>query len=82
MPFVMNLACIILHMTMNESLVAATINAAGSLGESDMHGSIEVGKWANFVVVDAPAWEHLVYQLGEPPIAHVVKRGRIVVDHK
>ena len=78
MPFVMNLACILLRMTMNEALVAATINAAGSLGQSDMHGSIEVGKWGNFVLVDAPKWEHLVYQLGEPPIAQVIKRGKIV----
>jgi len=79
MPFVMNLACIILKMTMNEALVAATINAAGSLGQSDLHGSIEVGKWGNLVVVDAPMWEHLVYQLGEPPIAHVIKKGRVVL---
>jgi len=29
MPHVMNLACVLLRMTMNEALVAATINAAG-----------------------------------------------------
>lgn len=78
MPLVMNLACVTLKMSMNEALVAATINAAGSLGKSDLHGSIEPGKWGNFVVVDAPNWEHLVYQLGEPPIADVIKQGNIV----
>lgn len=31
MPFVMNLACVQLKMTMNEALVASTINAAGIL---------------------------------------------------
>lgn len=30
MPHVMNLACILMKMTMNEALVAATINAAGT----------------------------------------------------
>lgn len=29
MPFVMNLACILMHMNMNEALVAATLNSAG-----------------------------------------------------
>jgi len=78
MPMVMNLACVLLRMTMNEALVAATINAAGSLGRSDQHGSIEVGKWANCVVVDAPRWEHIVYQMGEPPIAAVIREGDVL----
>lgn len=29
MPFVMNLACILMHLNMNEALVAATLNSAG-----------------------------------------------------
>ena len=53
-PLTMHLACVILHMSMNEALVAATINAAASLGRSKSHGSIEVGKVADLVVVDAP----------------------------
>ncbi|KAK8816492.1 hypothetical protein WA556_001436, partial [Blastocystis sp. ATCC 50177/Nand II] len=32
MPFVMNLSCILMGMTMNEALVAGTLNAAASLG--------------------------------------------------
>lgn len=30
MPFVMNLACVLMRMTLKESLVAATLNAAGT----------------------------------------------------
>jgi imidazolonepropionase len=30
MPYVMNLACILMHMTLQEALVASTINAAGN----------------------------------------------------
>ena len=34
-------------MTMNEALVAGTLNAAASLGHSDMYGSLEVGKYGD-----------------------------------
>lgn len=54
MPLVMNLACITLRMSMPEVLVAATLNAAAALGRSDMHGSLEIGKLANFLILDNP----------------------------
>jgi len=82
MPLVMNLACVNLKMTMNEALVAATINAAGSLGKSETHGSLEVGKVGDMIILDAPKWEHLIYQLGDPPISAVIKRGVVVAARK
>lgn len=36
MPLTMHLACVNLRMTMNESLAAATLNAAGSLGKGPL----------------------------------------------
>ena len=42
MPVVMHLACVNLRMSLPESLAAATINSAHSLGRSETHGSIEV----------------------------------------
>jgi imidazolonepropionase len=78
MPFVMNLACVTMKMTMNEALVAATLNAAASLHESHDYGSIEVGKWADFVILKSPRWEHLIYELVDPPIERVIIRGDIV----
>jgi len=53
-PIVMHLACVLLHLSMPEALVAATLNAAASLGKSDSHGSLEVGKLADMIVIDAP----------------------------
>ena len=53
-PVVMHLACVILHMNMNEALVAATLNAAASLGKSHSQGSIQEGKLGDLVLVDAP----------------------------
>lgn len=81
MPLVMHMACCSMRLTMNEALCAATLNAAASMGKSKDHGSLEVGKWADAIVVDAPSWEHLVYQMVDPPIAAVIRKGRIVVEN-
>jgi imidazolonepropionase len=76
---VMNLACIMFRMSMEESLVAATLNAAASIGKSDLYGSIEVGKWGDLVLFDAPRWEHIIYQMNASEIiSHVIKKGKIV----
>ena len=56
----MHLACVNLRMTMAESLVAATINAAASLGRAHSHGSLEPGKVADMLVIDAPRYMGLV----------------------
>lgn len=53
-PLVMHLACILFHMSLEEALIASTINAAASLGMSETHGSIEVGKKGDLVLVDVP----------------------------
>ncbi len=66
-------------MSLPEVLVAATINAAASLKLSETHGSIEKGKFGDLLVVDAPSWEHLIYQFGNSAIiSAVVKKGQIV----
>ena len=48
MPVVMHLGCVNLRMSLAESLAAATINSAHSLGRSETHGSIEVTRENNF----------------------------------
>ena len=82
MPLVMNLACVLMKMTMEEALAAATINAAYSLGREKRQGSLEVGKQADLVILDEPRWEHLVYQLGghSDVIKYVVKDGHVVSE--
>lgn len=80
MPMAMNMACVLFKMTMNESLVAGTINAAASMGKSDMYGSIDVGKYGDFVIVDAPQWEHVIYEMVDPPICAVYKKGKQVYE--
>eukprot|EP00041_Stephanoeca_diplocostata_P028142 m.787861 g.787861 ORF g.787861 m.787861 type:complete len:1143 (-) comp23309_c1_seq2:1400-4828(-) len=80
MPTVMNLACVLLRMTMAEAVVASTLNAAAALGLGDTLGSIEVGKQGDLVVFDAPTWEHVVYQMGGPEVSDVFKHGRSMLS--
>ena len=82
LPFVMNLACIQLRMTMEEALVAATINSAAALGKAHLYGSIEKGKVGSLVIVDAPRWEHLAYQMVDPPLEMVIVKGQVVYRRK
>jgi len=82
MPAVMHLAAVNLKMSLAEALVASTINSAHSIGRSKTHGSIEKGKVADLLVLDAPKWEHLIYQLAghDHVIEYVIKKGQVVVE--
>jgi imidazolonepropionase len=84
MPLIMSLACIDLRLTMNEALIAATINSAYALGIQRKHGSIEVGKQADFVIVKSNRWENLIYQIGahDSLISYVIVNGQIVHESK
>ncbi|KAF7648869.1 hypothetical protein LDENG_00150180 [Lucifuga dentata] len=52
MPIVMHLACVNMKMSMSEALAAATINAAYALGRSHTHGSLEVNKHGDLLVLN------------------------------
>lgn len=82
MPMVMALACLGAGMSTEEALVASTLNAAAALGRAGRLGSVEVGKAADLVVVDAPSAKHLVYHFGVNLVRHVVKNGRVVVHER
>lgn len=69
MPAVMNLACVVMRLTMPEAVVAATINSAAALNVADKYGSLEAGKVADLVLFDIPRWEHVIYQV--PCVCHV-----------
>jgi imidazolonepropionase len=78
MPMVVVLAVFQLGLTLEESLTAATLNSACCLGLGSEIGSVETGKRADLVLLDAPNLLHLVYHYGINPVAAVVKGGRVV----
>jgi imidazolonepropionase len=78
MPFVMTLACLQMGMTPAEVLTASTINGAHTLGLDDKVGSLQVGKRADLVVLDAPNYVHIPYNLNRDIIRAVVKEGHVI----
>ncbi|XP_033880346.3 probable imidazolonepropionase [Acipenser ruthenus] len=83
MPMVMHLACVNMKMSMKEALAAATINAAYSLGKSHTHGSLEVNKQGDLVILNSSRWEHLIYQFGghQELIKFVIVKGKVVYEN-
>ena len=79
MPTILALACLGMGMGIAEAITAATLNAAAAIGRAHELGSIEIGKRADIVILNAPTYHHLVYQYGINPVRHVIKGGRIVV---
>jgi imidazolonepropionase len=57
---------------------ATTLNAAVTLGLGSEIGTLEAGKRADIVVLDAPNLLHLAYHYGVNPVRSVVKAGREV----
>jgi imidazolonepropionase len=76
MPFAMTLACFTMDMTLEESLVAATLNAAWSIDRASDAGSLEPGKLMDAVLIGGGLTELL--RVGAPAIRTVVKRGKVV----
>ncbi|HEY1380567.1 MAG TPA: imidazolonepropionase [Gemmataceae bacterium] len=61
LPLALTLACTMNRLTPAEALRGATINAARAIGVEDEVGSLEPGKRADFVLVDAESVEHWLY---------------------
>ncbi len=76
MPFAMALACFAMNMTLEEALVAATLNAAYAIDRHERVGSLEVGKQMDAVVLDGDAVDLL--RVGVASIRAVVKNGVVV----
>ncbi|QQS47049.1 MAG: imidazolonepropionase [Acidobacteriota bacterium] len=78
MPLVLSLASTRMKMTPAESITAATINAAYSIGRGYSIGSLEPGKIADFVIHDCEDYRELPYFTGIEHASSVFKAGRLV----
>jgi imidazolonepropionase len=76
MQVVMQLACRLYAFSPEEALLAATANAARALGLTD-RGVLAPGRLADIQVWDLPAFEDVIYRLGNNAVTTVIKRGRV-----
>ena len=82
MQLIVAFACHFMRLTPAEAITAATINSAHAVGRGSDVGSLEVGKRADVVVLDAPNHKFLGYHFGVNLVEKVVKNGRVVVDEE
>jgi imidazolonepropionase len=75
LPLIVGLAVRRYGWSAREALAACTLNAAWVLGLGD-RGSIEVGKRADLLVLDAPV-EHVPYRFGHNPVRAVIAGGKL-----
>jgi len=78
MQFIIALACRYLKLTPAEAICAATINAAYASGVGHLVGSLQPGKLADILILDAPDHRHLAYRFATNLVARVIKLGRQV----
>ena len=79
MQFIIALACRAMRLLPAEALTAATINAAYAVGLGDQVGSLEPGKLADLLILDAEDVRMLAYRFGTNLVRGVVKRGRLAI---
>lgn len=77
-PLMLSLGTLYMGMTPEEALTAVTLNSAAALERADRIGSIEEGKEADLILVDAPSYRFLTYHFGMNLVTTTVKKGKIV----
>ena len=80
-PLILGLAVIAMQMTTAEALTAMTLNAAAAVGRADRIGSIEKGKRADIVLLNAPDYRFLVYKTGLNLVDKVFCCGNLVYNN-
>jgi imidazolonepropionase len=78
MPMVVALACAQLRMSPAEAMVAATTNGAHSLGLGNETGSLEIGKWADLLVLSTSDYREIPMQFGANLLMMAMRRGETI----
>ena len=73
----LNMACTLFRMTPAEALAGVTRNAAKALGMAESHGTLEVGKAADFAIWNIARPAELAYRVGFNPLHQLVKGGQV-----
>ncbi|MGZ8601298.1 MAG: imidazolonepropionase [Actinomycetota bacterium] len=75
MPEVIAMAAGVYEVPPLEALTAATLNSAWVLGLADHVGTLEVGKRADLVLLEDPAFAQVPYRPGHDPVVSAVVGG-------
>lgn len=76
MPFAFGLAVMNMELSPAEALNGATLNAAYAIRMSDRVGSLDVGKQADFLLLEGESPAILAYHAGVSSVAAVYKKGK------
>jgi imidazolonepropionase len=79
MHIVQTIAALNMGMLPNEILWASTLQAAKAIALEEKKGSIEIGKDADFLLMDIPDIDYLPYHFAVSHILFVVKSGIIII---
>jgi imidazolonepropionase len=80
MGVIVGLACLHGGLLPAEAFVAATINAACSIGRADRIGSLAPGKQADVLILDVPDYRCVPYRFGTNHVRAVLKKGEVAFD--
>lgn len=78
MQMILSLACSHLGMTPGEAISAATINGAHALHCAGSAGSLELGKSADLLLLNASDYREVPYYFGVNSVHLTIKRGAIL----
>lgn len=79
MQSVISLACYQMRMKPEEAISASTINAAYAVNRGNLIGSLEPGKKADIIILNAPNYIHIPYRMDGNLVRTVIKNGNVVV---
>ncbi len=81
MPFVFGLAVLSMGLSISEALIAATLNAAYAIQAAECSGSLDVGKSADFLILDGQSPAVIAYHSGVSCVDEVYKKGELVASY-
>ena len=79
MHMAQTVAALKMGMLPNEILWASTLQAAKAIAIDSEVGSMEIGKAADFLLMDIPDIDYLPYHFGVSHILMVIKKGEVIV---